>query len=82
MKDRPMGEPCKKQSLLDKFLGWVRSGEDLTQRLERMDHQHREVRHDIKNVETRLDLIKRLVTDMRDESPSWKRDNPSDARDV
>jgi hypothetical protein len=65
-----MGEHEKqKQGWLERLVCCLRSGDDLTERIVRMDKQHREVRHDMKNISSRLDLIRRLVLNSRDESP-------------
>lgn len=45
----------------------------VAEHLEQIDQRHREVRHDLKNVQTRTDALARLIESMREEEhPRWE----------
>ena len=47
----------------------------VTEHLEQIDQRNREVRHDLKNVQTRTDALARLIESMREEErPRWEGD--------
>jgi hypothetical protein len=65
--------PEEKRGWLARVLHNLRSSNNLVTRIHQMDEQNREVRHEMRNIGTRLELIKRLVMNMRDEQPSWRK---------
>lgn len=65
--------PEERRGWFARLLYNLRSSNNLVSRIHQMDEQNREVRHEMRNVQTRLELIKRLVINMRDEQPSWRK---------
>lgn len=66
-----MPRPCGWLCNLCRLLYSRRSSEDIAKRVERMDKQNREVRHDLKNIEFRADALRQLVMNMR-EDDAWR----------
>jgi hypothetical protein len=61
------------------WLIWAVRGrrEMVAERVERVDKESREVRHDFKNVQSGADLLHRLISRMRDDGSFERRDRPS-----
>jgi hypothetical protein len=60
------------------WLIWAVRGrrEIIADRVERIDKESREVRHDFKNVQSKADLLHRLVSRMRDDGSFEQRNRP------
>jgi uncharacterized protein (UPF0335 family) len=46
--------------------------ERLTERVERLDHQNRELRHDLRNIAAKADSLHQLFSKIRDDE-TWRR---------
>jgi hypothetical protein len=73
-------EPEKPKGLWERIYRFFKCGSDLPTRVEKMDQQHREVRHDLKNVQASADALYQLVLRMR-EDHSWQQPQ-SEGEDV